>query len=543
MRRLTTAALLGLVAACSAPATTPAGDGAGGDPGGGAGGSGAIGGGGGTSGDGGAGLGFVPGPRVPPSSARLAQGLAITGVAVFQGVKVPVAQAGVKVTARPMPVVANRPGLVRAYVAPGAGWQAHAVSAELHLVGAPGGFPVLRDSKVIARASAEADLGSTFNFDVPGASLPGGVTYFIELIDGAAPSVATSSRSDAQYPPSGGVEALGATDGGGALRVKLVPIAYGVDGTGRVPDTSAAVLQGLHDRILELYPVPSVDLTVRAPVAYAKQVLADGTNWDDLLLTVTEARMGDRAPADVYYYAGVAPQPTLDGFCPGGTCVHGLSNLVTSATDGAQRASVGLLYADARTYGTAPHEIGHAHGRSHAPCGNAPAPDPNFPYPNAGVGVWGYSILSKQLMDPATHVDQMSYCQPAWQSDYSFAALFDRGQRVNVGERVGPSWDAPVAGGALDRSGAPALAPYRIVRIAADGALSWRGEARSLRPEDAGGEARPARFLDGSGAEVATAIARVTRYDHLGGGFALVPLPSAAFASVVLDGVGALGRP
>ena len=35
---------------------------------------------------------------------------------------------------------------------------------------------------------------------------------------------------------------------------------------------------------------------------------------------------------------------------------------------------------------TAAHEVGHAHGREHAPCGGAQSTDPSFPYSNGGIG-------------------------------------------------------------------------------------------------------------------------------------------------------------
>ena len=46
-------------------------------------------------------------------------------------------------------------------------------------------------------------------------------------------------------------------------------------------------------------------------------------------------------------------------------------------------------------------------------------PDPDYPYPDGSIGVWGYDLLDGRLVDPST-ADLMSYCDPAWISDYSF---------------------------------------------------------------------------------------------------------------------------
>ncbi|MFO0671589.1 MAG: M66 family metalloprotease [Polyangiaceae bacterium] len=100
-----------------------------------------------------------------------------------------------------------------------------------------------------------------------------------------------------------------------------------------------------------------------------------------------------------------------------------------TAGDSANRASVGVLYADNDSIDTLPHELGHAHGRPHAPCGGATDPDPKYPYPNAGIGAWGYSVVTRTLQPPTLH-DQMSYCAPAWQSDYTYRALFDQDPRA-----------------------------------------------------------------------------------------------------------------
>jgi len=57
----------------------------------------------------------------------------------------------------------------------------------------------------------------------------------------------------------------------------------------------------------------------------------------------------------------------------------------------------------------------------HAACGNAPTPDPNYPYGKGSIGVWGYDIAEGRLLDPDLYTDVMSYCHPRWISDYQFS--------------------------------------------------------------------------------------------------------------------------
>ena len=91
---------------------------------------------------------------------------------------------------------------------------------------------------------------------------------------------------------------------------------------------------------------------------------------------------------------------------------------------GAVTGAGGLAYLSGRSNvsqpysGTVAHELGHNMGLRHAPCG-APGPDPSFPYPDGTIGAWGYDFRRGHLV-PVTWRDHMTYCDPAWTSDYHF---------------------------------------------------------------------------------------------------------------------------
>ena len=66
------------------------------------------------------------------------------------------------------------------------------------------------------------------------------------------------------------------------------------------------------------------------------------------------------------------------------------------------------------------HELGHNFSLGHAPCGGPSGLDPNYPYPQGNIGVWGFDARYDELVPPFTP-DHMSGCGPPdWTSDYNF---------------------------------------------------------------------------------------------------------------------------
>ena len=101
------------------------------------------------------------------------------------------------------------------------------------------------------------------------------------------------------------------------------------------------------------------------------------------------------------YYYGVVGEPTFG--------VRGIANLAYPVSVG---TGVDYVYT---------HEVGHTMNLYHAPCGGAGGPDPNFPYSEGSIGIWGYDIAERRLVDPGRYKDVMSYCfDNMWISDYHF---------------------------------------------------------------------------------------------------------------------------
>ena len=109
----------------------------------------------------------------------------------------------------------------------------------------------------------------------------------------------------------------------GPLRVRLVPLRYDADGSGRLPDTSPAQLQAFQDAVLAMFPVPAVEFSVREPVPMSV-ALGPKTGWATVLDVVRQTRAKDRPADDIYYFGLVAPADTHARYCGIG-CTTGVS--------------------------------------------------------------------------------------------------------------------------------------------------------------------------------------------------------------------------
>jgi hypothetical protein len=436
----------------------------------------------------------------------LVEGLSITEIAVYQAVKVDIMKDGKAITKRNAGLVAGRDALIRVFVKPDAGFDGRKVRGELRITVDGQDKPtVFKDEKSLSKASTDASLDTTFNFTIPGDKLPEGASYNVVLIDETAQKV-KSTDSPAQYPADLTPEALGLQNTG-TLKIVIVPVQYNGDGSGRQPDLSQEQLDKYQEIMHLLYPAAKIEITTHAPYPWSSRISPNGSGWNSLLQSVMNLRQRDGVDDDVYYYGAFSPTATFGSFCQGG-CVTGLSTVSRQLGDSYARASIGVGFPGYETAFTMAHEVGHAHGREHAPCGGAGGPDPYFPYSNGAIGTWGYDIDQKELIAPTKGTDIMGYCDNQWVSDYTYKALFDRMFGL-------------AKGAAQSRRGAAPSTSYRVVDVAEDGTLTW-GQPVTLRSAP-GGQIKTARYLGASGQEVSRGEVFYYDYDHLPGGFMLVP--------------------
>ncbi|HQY64040.1 MAG TPA: M66 family metalloprotease [Polyangiaceae bacterium] len=444
------------------------------------------------------GLGGVPGlPASPPPKVSIAE------VAVFQGVKVSVFAEGERVAERNAPLIAGRPALLRVYVAPLDGFQAGKFAGELTLKGPDGKVTTLRDVRTLTAKSTDAVATSTLNFELPPEALALGTTFSVSVTDDGS-----TNQEPARYPAGTAVDDL-ELKASNVLKVVVVPVRFDADSSRRLPDVSEAQLAVYRRTMMALYPATDVTVTARAPYAWSNTIAPNGQGWDTVLNAMVSLRRDDRADSETYYYGVFNPSASFGSFCSRG-CVTGLSGLVNRPADAFLRASVGLGFTGVESANTMAHEIGHAHGREHAPCGGASGADRSFPHRGGGIGSWGYDILSKKLISPTTGKDMMGYCDPAWVSDYTFSALYDRILAVSGAQEASAQRSTAGGGGS-----------YRIVSFDGDGEAKT-SDVMHLDHEPEGAP-QQVEYLGESSRVMARATAHVYRYDHLPGGIVVAP--------------------
>lgn len=445
----------------------------------------------------------------------LTTNLTITEIALNQGVNVDLVSEGKEVADRNAHLVANRPGLLRVFVTPSSKWDVKKVTATLTITSGKKVVNTIDSVITVSKASSDATLASTFNFDLKAEDLPVGASFSVVLHDEEGEEVAVGKSSKARYPSDGSVESFKLTNMAGKLKVVIVPVKYMADGSGRTADVSAEQLEIYRQKLVQLYPIEDAEVTAREAVTWNQAIQYNGSGFDTILNSIINLRQKDGVGDNVYYYAAFEPASSLKTFCGAG-CVAGLSS-VAQEDDAFLRASVGLGFSGEESADTMAHEVGHAHGRNHSPCGGARGTDPAYPYTNAVIGVWGYDILNKKLLDPAKSHDMMSYCPNTWVSDFTFEALFQRVAAVN-NAKVVSSISTPQA--------------FRMVTVK-DDSFTW-GETIALRGM-VGGTTKTVSKIARTGRSL-PATAHFYPYDHIEGGFYLVPDDGADIGALEIDG-------
>jgi hypothetical protein len=464
--------------------------------------------------------GSETGPVGPPPPTYLpADGVTIERVAIYQGLERDLMKDGAAVS-EGVRVVAGRDALVRVFYKTDAAYDGNPVLATLTIAedasaaGAGGGSGDAANTSAASQTfeiagtlgteSSGDNLATTLNFEVPGKYLTPTSTFRVQLLRAAAQS--SGQNAKASYPAAG-AQPVGAVSVGSTVRIVIVPIRYDADGSGRLPDTSPEQLALYRDLMWKLYPVPEIEIRVADPLPSSIKVTGAGQGWGELLNQVASHRQKSGAAFDEYYYGLFRADETFEKFCGSG-CIAGLSQLALNAFNDFARVGIGIGFSGEGMAMTAAHEIGHEHGRGHAPCGTNQGLDAGYPHSNAAIGVPGYDLLQKQLK-PSSMKDYMSYCDPKWTSDFTFEAMLDRIQTVN--------------------NAATSLVlgePQRYERVAID----MDGTARWLEPIDLTlpptGEPEPIRVEGPDGAK--EFVGQFFPYSHLPGGTVLFPANAKA---------------
>lgn len=390
------------------------------------------------------------------------------------------------------------------------GRAAQAISLERPEVGIPTDAPQSR-------------LARTFNATVPGSVLQPGVEMVVELdpertlplVPGSVRRVPAEGRSTLdvrRVPP---------------LKMTMVPISFAWEPNAAMNEPVAEVARefvaGRSDERLRfvraLLPVADIDLKVREP--YFSEADTTELGAVTILEEVQLLRHLEAGGTDEHYH-GLFARPRFvhrEGFWHflGVAFQPGYSGITLShARDGGVHPELGQTLA---------HELGHNMSLGHAPCGGPDGVDEEFPYMEASVGQWGFEFAGPawpaRLVDPARHVDLMSYCRPYWISDYNFSkAMRFRTEQGSQGRSPGAVRSVLLRGGA--RNGRLRLEP----------ALVW--DARPKLPS------RPGTYrlagLDANGREVFSFSFEPDALNHGGGRSFLFAVPMRAEWETALQG-------
>lgn len=252
----------------------------------------------------------------------------------------------------------------------------------------------------------------------------------VEVVANPGGTVPEDRLDDNTWPATGGPRVI-AVRQVAPLNVHVVPVHLTVGSSlGSVtPGNLAEYLRSVR----QMFPVAVVNGTI-GEVFSTDVNFSDGAPaaWTQILPQVDMLRILEGTSR--YYVGAIRPPAGVTfvqnggwGYIPGNPLGQG-GGTRTSLVVG-----VGWFNRASATRELVAHELGHNHGRRHAPCGNPASPDTNYPHPTATLGVWTHDVYSFfaglaqsiQGIGPQVGFDIMSYCTPVWTSDYTYEALLN----------------------------------------------------------------------------------------------------------------------
>ena len=253
------------------------------------------------------------------------------------------------------------------------------------------------DDRVVTSAD-EGNLRTSFNAVIAAEHLEEG-TELVVVAD-SAETIPRADGSKTRFPDSGSVT-LNVIDVP-PLELTAVPVLYAEN-----PDSS--ILPWI-DSIAELgaespqvglfrysFPFGEFTATSREPYVTSLDLTVEDNTWG-IILEMEPVYRAEKATG--YWYA---VSDSDEGYVRGIARLNGL-------------VSFGKPWDTELA-----HEVGHNLDLLHAPCGGALGTDPDFPYRNGSIGMWGFDFRDSTVVSPVGRRDIMGYCyEKGWLSDYYY---------------------------------------------------------------------------------------------------------------------------
>lgn len=352
----------------------------------------------------------------------LAGGVSVFDVTVYQGPIVPLVHDGVFVPARTAPVLAGRAGRFVVSFGFEDGAEPRDVAVKLALTDPATGKQRVLEQPATIPGGAAALVDVAFDFDA--SAIAPGATFSAAVYEQHGFVSSHDVLAGARLPEIGDwpLDARQAP----RFRVEIVPIAAP---SGAPPIIDQARLDNFRGSLMALYPLGDLELTVTAPMTTMHNLTKD-SEWNFLLGELAARRAAAGVDPDVFDFGtvGTVTKTTVGGIAASLDVELPYWRVAAAQLAGNTEYEAFLIA----------HELGHAVGRSHAPCGNPGGPDYAYPYPLASIGVPGLDLRDGSIKEPDHYYDFMSYCGPVFASDYQFGAVFESLDRLATSARVAP---------------------------------------------------------------------------------------------------------
>ena len=264
-----------------------------------------------------------------------------------------------------------------------------------------------RDGDLLATVPDESDLRNSYNAVIPGEHIRAGLELVIEADPGG--TVPLAPGSEVRFPASGAAP-LNVIEVP-PMELTVVPVLEAAEPDSSIFEWTDNIADDSPEVGLFRYSFPFGEFSARSRETYVTSLdlTSDDGQWG-LVLEMEALRAVDNGTG--YYYAAAA---SVNGF------VRGRARL-------AAWASIGKAWDTELA-----HEVGHNLDLRHTPCGGALGTDPDFPYPNGGIGAWGYDFRDGSVVSRERRRDIMGYCyNRGWLSDYYFEKVIEYRERVEA---------------------------------------------------------------------------------------------------------------